>query len=137
MNLNWGFDHGADTWPDLIGSGFYRVDNADCARSRPDPAVGSRSKGSGVMARGQTESTSPGWSPEHGGAKLLHVAGGFGKRRGSPDVHKDTAKLLAWTGGRGASGSCRNRSPKMMPRLGLVGEKRETIMPKEYLKLFS
>ena len=41
-------------------------------------------------------------------------------------MHKDTAKLLAWTGGRGASGSCRNRSPKMMPRLGLVGEKRSS-----------
>ena len=31
-----GFDYGADTWRDLIGAGFCRVDNADCAQSTAD-----------------------------------------------------------------------------------------------------
>ena len=73
---------------------------------------------------GQPESTAPGWSPEHGGARLLSDAGGFGKRRCSPDDHGVEAKQMPASGGRGESWFRRNGSPEWLLRLGLVGEKR-------------
>ena len=58
--------------------------------------------------------------------RLLNDVGGFGKRGCSPDDHGVEAKQMVQAGGRGASEFRRNGSPKMMLRLGLVGEKRSS-----------
>ena len=58
----------------------------------------------GEGGRGQPESTSPGWSPEHGGAKLLSDAGGF----------RETARLTRRSRGRGEAVGADRRSRRVV-----------------------